>query len=273
MAELATNIYLYAADKSSLQSKFKGQTYIVKRNPAVTDVRDVKVARLEYSGTWDPEPGAWRRMSNVLHNNRGINAAVEPVALGEGKLKFDSYKLAHLTGTSKFKLTPGQRTELKAYIDGGGTLVVDAAGGSAEFKEAAEAELQQVFGDAAKGISAPLPASHKVYSIGGEGLLSTVAYRAYARNFMGGGMKAPRLRGIEINNRTVCIYSPEDLTVGLVGMSIDGIYGYEPAYASQIMENIVMMASGGPTPKIAPATKPAEAAKPKEGEKKKDDKK
>jgi hypothetical protein len=56
-------------------------------------------------------------------------------------------------------------------------------------------------------------------------------------------------------------------------MSIDGIYGYEPAYASQIMENIVMMASGGPTPKIAPATKPAEAAKPKEGEKKKDDKK
>jgi hypothetical protein len=61
-------------------------------------------------------------------------------------------------------------------------------------------------------------------------------------------MNAPRLRGIEVNNRTGVIYSPEDLSVGLVGMSVDGIYGYEPDYANKLMENIVLYAMGGAAP-------------------------
>jgi len=35
LAELATNIYLYALDKSELQGRYKGQTYLVRRNDKV----------------------------------------------------------------------------------------------------------------------------------------------------------------------------------------------------------------------------------------------
>ncbi len=73
-------------------------------------------------------------------------------------------------------------------------------------------------------------------------------YRPYAKRLLAGGMNAPRLRGIEVNNRTGVIYSPEDLSVGLVGMSVDGIYGYEADYANRLMENIVLYAMGGAAP-------------------------
>src|SRR5258706_15618703 len=72
-------------------------------------------------------------------------------------------------------------------------------------------------------------------------------------------MNAPRLRGIEVNNRTGVIYSQEDLSVGLVGMSVDGIYGYETDYANKLMENIVLYAMGGAAPaKVAAGGKAAE---------------
>jgi hypothetical protein len=260
LAELAANIYLYAADKTTLKSKFKGQTYIVKRDDRVKAAKTMNVARLEYNEFYDPEPGGWRRFANLMHNTRALDLAVKPVKLGEGKLTKD-FQLAHLTGTYHFKLSDAQRKELKDFVAGGGTLLVDAAGGAVEFKESAESELLAVFGDAAKSLAQPLPLEHRVYSVGGD-KLTHAAYRQYARRLLSSGMNTPRLRGIEINNRTGVFYSPEDLSVGLVGMSIDGVYGYESDYANDLMENVTLIALGGAVPPKVATTKPAEPPKP-----------
>jgi hypothetical protein len=246
LAELAANIYLYALDKSTLKSKFKGQTYIVKRNEAVKAAKSIQVARLEYGGNWDPEPGGWRRFANLMHNTRGVDLNVTTVKLGEGKLNKE-FTIAHLTGSNRFKLSDAQQKELKAYVEGGGTLVIDAAGGAVDFKESAESAMAALFGAAAQKLSAPLAMDSAVYKAGGEGI-ARAAYRPYARRMLSGGMNAPRLRGIEVNGRTAVLYSPEDLTVGLVGMSVDGIYGYEPDYANKLMEAVVVYAMGGNAP-------------------------
>jgi hypothetical protein len=270
LAELASNIYLYALDKSTLKSKFKGQTYIVKRNESVKPTKAVKVARLEYGGSWDPEPGGWRRFANLMHNTRGVELTVMPVKLGEGKLSKE-FAIAHLTGSGRFKLSDAQQKELKDFVDGGGTLVMDAAGGAVEFKESAETSLNAAFGAAAQKLNAPLPVDHAIYKIGGDNL-ARASYRPYAKRLLAGGMNAPRLRGIEINNRTAVIYSPEDLSVGLVGMSVDGIYGYEPDYANRLMESIVLYAMGGTAPaKVAAGPKPeaTDLLPPDDGEMKK----
>ena len=39
------------------------------------------------------------------------------------------------------------------------------------------------------------------------------------------------------------IYSPEDLSVGLVGMAIDGVYGYDPNTATDLTRNILVYAA------------------------------
>ena len=65
-SQLMIDIVLYAVDKEGLRTK--GETYLVPRNgePATSQV---KIARIKYPGEWDPEPGGWRRFSNIMHND------------------------------------------------------------------------------------------------------------------------------------------------------------------------------------------------------------
>jgi hypothetical protein len=261
MAEMAANIFLYAADKQTLKGKYKGQSFIVKYNDKVKPAQAVKVARLEYRGTWDPEPGGWRRLSAMMHNTLGVDVVAQPVKLGDGKLKASDYPLAHLTGTEKFTLTPQQQKELKKYVEEGGTLVIDAAGGVVDFKESAEMQLANVFG--AKSLPT-LSADHAVYSAGGL-KIDRVDYRSWARRLLVSGMNSPRLKGLEVKGRTAVFYSPEDLSVGLVGMPVEGIYGYEPDDATKLMRNVVVLAMGGKLPPPPAADKPAEQPKPADG--------
>ena len=50
---------------------------------------------------------------------------------------------------------------------------------------------------------------------------------------------------MKLKDRLAVIYSPEDLSVGLVGQPIDGIVGYEPKTASALMANALMIVSKG----------------------------
>jgi hypothetical protein len=102
---------------------------------------------------------------------------------------------------------------------------------------------------------------HAVFSAGGK--TSEVAYRAFARRVVG-STRTPRLKGIEVNGRFGVFFSAEDLSEGLVGQAVDGIFGYEPASATNLMRNMVTFASGGGggTAKEAPAAKPPGAKPP-----------
>ena len=70
-----------------------------------------------------------------------------------------------------------------------------------------------------------------------------------------GTLRGPQLRGIEQGGRLVCIYSREDLSTGLVGEAVDGIIGYSPTTATNLMRKIVLYATG--TTPIATKTIPA----------------
>jgi hypothetical protein len=45
------------------------------------------------------------------------------------------------------------------------------------------------------------------------------------------------------NSRTRVFYSAEDLSEGLVGQPIDGIYGYSPQIATSLMANLLTYAA------------------------------
>jgi hypothetical protein len=236
-----------------------------------------------------------------MHNTRKVDVTAEPVKLGEGHLA--SYKIAHLTGTTKLALSAAQEQELKTFVDSGGTLIVDAAGGSNEFADSAEAELKKIFGAAANtGLESPLPPDHLLFSTPGAAI-EKINYRTFARRNLVGHVHDPRIRGIVFDKpaaklppvaatpyrpdggtifdksaaklppttgpstpplsttRIGVFYSREDLTAGMVGEPVDGVVGYSPENATQIVANMVMYADLGgivvPPPPPPPATKPA----------------
>jgi hypothetical protein len=232
--ELPTNIYLYAIDKQN--ALFKGQSYLVDVDPKVSPTRTVKLARLEYGGDWNPEPAGWRQLAAVLNNRFKTKLDVAQVKLGTGKL--GEYRVAHLTGTREFKFTAAERDELKAFVAAGGTLLVDAAGGSGVFAVAVENELRSIWPDAKLEA---LPRDHALYAAGGA-KLTEFGWRNYARTKVG-GLSGPRIKALTVNNRPAVIYSPDDLSTGWMAAPFDGIVGYDPKTATEIGVRMVLFAA------------------------------
>jgi hypothetical protein len=240
--EVFDDIFLYTVERGKSKEATllaKGDTYIVKANPATHPSKTLKVARLQYAGNWDPEPCSWTRLAAIMHNTTDIELSVTPIKLGDGKLDSKSFPVAHLTGPFKFSLPAAGRDEIKQYVEGGGTLIVDACGGSTPFAQSAENELAAIFPDS-KLSPDPLSLDDPVYAAGPQ--LSVVEYRDFAQKITG-HLHTPRIRALQIKGRPAIFFSAEDLSCGLVGMPTDGIYGYAPASAVVLMEKLLLFAA------------------------------
>jgi hypothetical protein len=234
LAQIMANMFLYAVDMKNLRNK--GETYTIAANGSVKAEKKIKLARLKYAGNWDPEPGGWRRLAAYMHNQHKVDLEVSTVELGKGALK--GYSVVHLTGTTKYKLTDAETAELKGFVAGGGTLVIDACGGSPAFALASEPQLSGMFSEA-RDMSI-LPANSPVYASGEK--IESFEYRRWARKQLG-NIRTPRLRGATMAGKLRIFFSPEDLSTGLVGEPVDGVYGYEPGTATSIMADILLYAT------------------------------
>jgi hypothetical protein len=123
------------------------------------------------------EPRARRLASSgrldAQHEKTDLDVTVAKL----GKDKLTDAKVVHLTGTTPFTLDPASQVELRNVINAGGTLVIDAAGGSSEFADSAERLLPLLFPGEKLQV---LPPEHDVFKIGTT-KLGDVAYRTFAR--------------------------------------------------------------------------------------------
>ena len=235
--KVGANLYLYATDKQPQPEKGRTTLVFADATPAK---RTIKVARVQYNGRWDPEPGGWTRLAAVMHNRDGVDLDVVPVSLSDGDLS--SYRVAHLTGTAVLDLPEAQAQKLKTYVDGGGLLIVDAAGGDAGFLQSIEAVLRRQLPDKADALANVLPISDPIYQSGPK-TLRDVQYRLIAASTLG-STNQPRLRAIDVKpGRHGVILSNEDLSVGLNGSPVAGVLGYTPEDATRLMESMLLYAT------------------------------
>jgi hypothetical protein len=231
------DLILYGIDKENFL--VKGASRMITADPKITATKTAKVARLKYDRNWNPEPGGWDRLAAILHNQAKVDLTTEIVELDGKPLPKDT--IAHLTGTTAFTFTTAQQQQLKNFIFDGGTLVIDAAGGSSEFAQSAEALLNKLFPG---GLKDPLPAKDPLFAMGVQplgGALDEIRYRHFAKSVLG-NVRGPQLRPVRIGGRNAIYYSRYDISGGLVGEPIDGIVGYDPASSTQIMSAIILQA-------------------------------
>ena len=252
------NLHLHVTDKSN--PRYKGEDAWIDRNPGVTPTRTARLARIQYDGNWDPEPGGWVRLSNVTWNfdqTRLETGAFTPEQLpsliaappstpGQSGARAappringsaPQCNLAHLTATGSFTLTAPQINALRKYTDAGGVLLLDACGGNSEAAIAFETLIQSMYPGAQL---APLPLDHPIYraaSLGGQDI-DQVTYR---RSVDRPQTKLPRLKQATTSDgKLIAILSNEDLSAGLVGYQTAGPIGYTPQSATDLMRNIIL---------------------------------
>lgn len=233
-----SNLYLYTVGMNPRRQRLVSN-YLPKTTGG-TPPSEIEVARIKHSGDFDPEPGALTQLDRLLtkeHNVKMNLRAVEPGQLGDAKVAF-------LTTTGDGTLTDAQAKAIRDWIDDGGTLWMDAAGGSQQAVDALAAMLAKIDPQAR-----PTPLASDDPIIDGRELKHLgydnrrVKYRLYAlRNT--GVTTSPRLTAIYRDERPAIIYSPDDLTAGLAGLDHWGIFGYDTNSARRLAANGVLSAMG-----------------------------
>lgn len=224
--ELASNLVLYSVDKQFF--RFRGDRAWIAPDESIQAEKSITITRLRYDGNWDPEPLGWQRLAAWMQNQEKCKLDIKTARLGTEPIEG---KIAHLTGTTRFKLTEPQKQALKAFLDGGGSLVIDSAGGNAQFAEQIEAEIPGLLGQPLQ----PLAEGHAVYP-------ESVALRSFARERVTG--PASRLQGITLAGRLAVVYSREDLSAGIGGCLADGISGYTPDTSVALLNRILQYLAG-----------------------------
>ncbi len=241
--QLAANMYFHATDFGAFgRHRLPPAERLA---PAAKPTRVIPVALLSHAGNSAPEPMAYDRLAAMMAQRYAVALEYsEPLAIAD--LPADRYPIALMTGTEAFTLSAADRSALRAFIDAGGLLVADAAGGSDAFDKAATEQLLTLLDDVYPKVGR-LPTTSKVYRQPGR-IIGKVAYRRASRTRYGDD-RAPRLQAVSIEGRPAIVYSHDDLTAGLVGYYGHNLRGYAPDSAFEIMRNLLLYAADRPKPR------------------------
>jgi len=107
--------------------------------------RSVKIARLKHGGDFKARPAVVKRLADgLLHSLSTELVEAKPVDAAE---KVDpSIRILWMTGTKATALGDVQQANLKAYLHGGGTLLIVPAGKDPQFRKTVVTLMEQLFG-------------------------------------------------------------------------------------------------------------------------------
>jgi hypothetical protein len=234
---LGVNLFLYAAGKTDLRNRTSSS---ILPEPPKAEGGTIKVARLRYEGSWDPEPAAWLRFGRWFQQQTGCGVAVSAVDLGA--LKPADATVAHLTGTAAFTATAQQVAAVRAYVDGGGTLLIDSTGGSGEFTASTILLLAKAFPDASLK---KIPATHPLFSDaspGMETLDNPPSLRSLALTQLG---KNAGVFEMLQHGKGRVVTTSLDLTSGLLSLHTWGILGFSNGYSQSLAKNLLLWSAAG----------------------------
>ena len=193
------------------------------------------IVRLKHGGNYDPEPLAYQRFVHLMREKAATNVNVlGPVAITQ--LPNYTGKLAVLTGTGTLNLSAQEIAAIKQHVVSGGTIFIDAGGGSETFDESVKSMLRKMFPDDDLKM---LAGASPVYNIP-NATIGRAHFRSVTRRFI--KSSRPQLQALLFDDRPGVIYSREDVTGGLVGYHSRAVDGYDPVSAFRIMRNVVLFA-------------------------------
>jgi hypothetical protein len=241
--KLGMNLLFYATDMSVLQGKYA--SVVPDTAPAEARKSAASVARIRRRGSdqhpsdWTLGAFSWARTAPYFEHVTGMKLEEkEPVSLEAGTPK--NIQLLHLTGAHAFRLAGAERAALKAYVESGGTVLVDAYAGSGEFAASARAEIEKTFGPLAPLDPRSTVAAGRV--LGGSDLTRGLKLKLAARRSVrqhGGNAQGQNLEAVMIASRPAVIFSPLDLSAAMAGIECYGCAGYKPESARKIAANIL----------------------------------
>jgi len=153
-----------------------------------------------------------------------------------------------MTGTSAARISRADKTAIKSFVEGGGTLLIDVAGGNGRKYGGTKPFTQSIL-DALKSdemfpgrSNRPrrLASASPLYAMDGN-KIEIVRFRQHTHLMI--KEKLPQIRAIMVGGRPAILFSELDLTAGLVGYPSLVVDGYTPDSAFELVRNIILYAN------------------------------
>lgn len=226
---LLTNIYLYATGQDAKRPRI-ATNYVVARTGNAAK-RPVGAARIKYAGEFDPEPASLSQLGAMLANKHQIDLKVTTIEPHELK---PQQSIAFLTSTGTGVLKDEEAKSLRDWVQQGGTLWIDCAGGNANAIQFGEKTIAAL-GFAATDLK-PLGDSPII-----TGKLLPGGYdNTNPGTRLFNAAKRPTISAITIDGRPAIYFTESDLAAGLAGANHWGITGYAVPTARQLVLNGVL---------------------------------
>ena len=168
---------------------------------AMGDASKVAFVQLQYDGgNWNPRPNAGKRLMWELIKRTSVEARIDTISLRADDVNLFEYPFLYMSGDQEFPpLSEKEISNLKLYLEFGGTLLIDDCIGKSDFgfDKSIRREIKRLFPN--KSLE-KLPADHTIFKS------FYLLNQAYGRI-----MEKTFLEGITLENRTAIIYSQNDL--------------------------------------------------------------
>lgn len=254
--ELAANVYFYATSKRRIQLHLNPSPPLVSLGHPQ---RTIHLILASHAGQWNPEPDGWQNLAAIAaaRYRTTVTTREKPLV---NITKADSGNVVYLAGNSGFHVHWKTDRQLRGYLNHGGTLVGEAMNASPAFTKAFEKMVSRIYPLA---YLEPIPEASGIYNgrITASRRITAVQYRRFYLRYHG-FTKRPQLLGLVHHGRYVIIFSPYDISSGLIGTHAWGINGYAPAAARKLLMNMLLYAAAdGKAIPLPPEPRPATAVR------------
>jgi hypothetical protein len=243
---VGVNVLTYATNREPKGKEQSFDTPLADDEPDVKTSRGViEIAKLRHGGGCNDAPGAVLNLLKAASQGdlkMQVRAAPELINVSDASLF--RYHMVFMHGRNDFHFTDAERTQLKQYLERGGTLLADAICASKPFAAALRREI---------GAAVP---GHALEHIPADDPLFTTAFGGFDirqvslrdpqatdnRQPVAARVRQvePQLEGIKLDNRWAVIFSPYDISCALESHEAVGCRGYTQQDAARIGLNVLL---------------------------------
>jgi hypothetical protein len=191
-------------------------------------------AQLVHSGHWNVHPGCASALLTRMQQATAVRASLKRIAVDPERDPLAGRHFLYLTGLDDFRFSDQARKNLRRFLEGGGTLLVNNGLGLATFDVAVRAELKHLLPEAALQ---PIPVDHPLFAAAVDASRVRYTPEVLAKEPK---LEAPRLEGIALGGDLRVIYSPYDLEAGWAGGEHPGMHGYDSDSSRLLGMDLVM---------------------------------
>lgn len=241
---VGANVIAYATNR---ELKSKDELFTKARDDTPTTSRlgrgQFTIGKLRHGGLCDAAPTALSKILQAASRELGIRVdnSIEKLDLIDSRIFHHHMLFMH--GRRAFAFDQAQQTNLRTFLERGGTLLADSVCAAGGFSDAFRHEISQAVADHPLR---PIPADDPLFAAGEIGGydIREVTLREPSQ---GDGPLAtrrrqilPRLEGVRINDRWAVIFSPFDLSCALEKQNSMECTGYDREDAEKIALNVLL---------------------------------